>query len=158
MSYPRFQLSRSHKSTVWTPTSDTSTTSTSYVAIDAVNLPALGLSLQVGDEVELRLVATWGASASGMVIGVDWLVDQPTSADTNTRGTRYGAAAIELGQNATDGNTIPVISTFIATEAGLHTFLPQWRVSSGTGYLRGAGTYHSPVRHRVRNIGPPDPN
>lgn len=144
------------RQTIYTPGSDITTTSTSYADIDSTNLPALSLTLVTGDVVRLELTATWGYSASGNVIGVDWLVDQPVSSDTNTRDGKYGAAALELGTSETDGKTLTVMSSFTATESGAHTFKPQWRRgAAGTAAIRGGGSYHSPVRHRVTNMGPP---
>lgn len=141
------------KQTIYAPASDLSTTSTTYIDIDATNLPALSLTLAVGDVVDLMLLAAWGAAGGGMVIGVDWLVDQPTSADTRGAGTKFGVGVIELSGQSLDANTIPVLGAFVATEAGVHSFKPQWRVSGSTGYLRCGGTYNSRIIHRVTNLG-----
>jgi hypothetical protein len=133
--------------------SDLSTTSTSFVDIDATNLPALSLTLAVGDLVELTFVATWAHGDGGRLIGFDWLIDQPTSGNTNLRDTSYAAGLWEPGVNGYDANTAPMIGYFTATEAGVHTFLPQWRTSTGTAYIRQTGTYYSPIVHIVKNLG-----
>ena len=142
------------KQTVYAPAADLSTASTTYVDIDATNLPALSLTVAVGDVVDLMLLATWGESAGGEIIGVDWLVDQPVSADARAAGTKYGVGVIELSGQSLDAQTIPVLGPFTATEAGAHTFKPQWRVSGGTAFIRCGGTYNSRIIHRVTNLGP----
>ena len=141
------------KITKYTPPSDITSTSTTMVDIDATNLPALSSDLAVGDIVELTLSAPWSHSASGTIIGVDWLIDQPTSADTNIRGSSYAAWTIELGTNAFDINSLTAYATFTATEAGVHTFKPQWRTSTGTARIEGGGTYTTPVFHILKNLG-----
>lgn len=129
---------------------DLSIASSTMTTIDGTNIPALGLTLAVGDVVDLEFTATWGASGSGTVMGFDWLIDQPVSADTNLRGSGYGAFLKEWAATADlDANTATARGWFVATEAGTHTFLPQWRSSGGTKYIRLTGTYYSPVFHRV---------
>jgi hypothetical protein len=150
---------RQFKQTIYTAGSDYSTSSTTYVDIDATNLPALSLTLAVGDVVALSLTAAWGHSANGNLIGIDWLVDQPTSADTNTRASSYGAWVIELSDSNRDAYSETATSSFTATEAGVHSFKPQWKTNSGanSAKIRGGGTYYTPIRHRVENLGPVTP-
>jgi hypothetical protein len=159
VSYPRHQLARDFKRTVYWNASNITTTSTSYVDISA-NFPALDVRLQVGDIVDLEFYAAWGRSGTGLPISVDWLIDRPVSANTSI-GTLAGASSagtIELGSNALDVNTVPIRALFTATEAGAHTFTPQWKVNAGTASIVFASPYGHSAFHMVRNLGPADPN
>lgn len=143
-----------HQVTNWTGAgSNLSTSSTSFVDIDSTNIPALSLTLAVGDVVDLELICTV-AYGAGNVMGFDWLIDRPTSGDTNLRGSAWAAHLYEPGLSGSDANTQHIGGTFVATEAGVHTFKPQWRVSSSTGTINLTGTYWGPITHSVRNFGP----
>lgn len=136
--------------------SDLAYAGTSYADIDA-GFPALSLTLAVGDVVEMEFSATFGNTATGNIIHIDWLIDQPTSGDTAIRTVNGGAAAgvIELGTNATDANFKTVKGVFTATEAGVHTFKPQWKSNSGSASCKVifVGTYGCVGTHLVKNIG-----
>lgn len=159
MSYPRHQLARNFKRTVYWNASNITTTSTSFANISA-NFPALSMTVQVGDVVELEFYAAWGRSGAGLPISVDWLIDRPVSADTSigTLTGGFAAGTVELGTNATDVNTVPIRALFTATEAGAHTFTPQWKVNSGTASIVFASPYGHAAFHLVRGLGPEDPN
>lgn len=128
-----------------------STTSATLVAIDDTNLP-LTVTLGVGDKVYLSFCAPFGISSPGNVIGVDWLVDRPVSADL-TIGSNAGAHAagvIEPGTNGTDSNQRIIEAEFTCTEAGSHVFKPRWKVSGGTtAYITNSGIYTALVNHRA---------
>lgn len=145
-----------HKSTVYAGSgSDLTTTSSSFVDIDATNLPALSSYLFVGDEVELLLTAAGGMSSAGNVAGFDWLVDRPVSADTNLRGSAFAAWLFEGANVQSDGTPIAAHGLFVATEEGVHTFKPQWKISGGTTlHIFLSGTYWQPIVHTMKNLGP----
>lgn len=129
------------------------TTSATLVAIDDAAL-GIELTLAVGDEVHLDFGAPFGLSGAGNVIRFDWLVDGPGGGDTLIGVDGEGASAqgcIELGASATDANQAHIMGHHVATEDGVHTFLPRWRVSGGaTASIRaGGGTYNAPVVHRA---------
>lgn len=137
--------------------SNYTTTSTSLVAIDDTNLPVT-VTLAVGDVVELMFEAPYAHSAAGNVIGIDWLVDRPTSADITSlandlTASVYAAGVINLGNNAIFDNTIPVTTYFTATEAGSHIFKPRWRTGGGTAKISTAdATYPAPIVHIAKVI------
>jgi hypothetical protein len=124
--------------------------------IDATNLPALSLALAVGDVVELEINAPWSV-AVGNVLQFDWLIDQPTSADTDLR-TIYGskqAFLIEGPSGSEDLCNKAVRALFTATEAGVHSFKPQWRANSTSHKIANLDpNYSTPVYHTVTNKGP----
>ena len=162
MAVPKQQLDAalaslgSFKRTVYRHTSDYTVTSGTLADIDATNLPALTLTLAIGDVVRTSFHAAFGISNSGNVIKVDWLIDRPTSADTTFRALNGGAAAgvIELGGAATDSNSRTIIGLFTCTEAGVHSFKPQWAVSATTGILVNIGAYGCAMINMVENLGP----
>lgn len=160
MSYPRFQRSRDFKRTVYRHSANYTTSSSTFASIDATNLPALGVYAETGDVVLCTFVATFGHNAAGNTIRVDWLIDQPTSADTAFRTLNGGAGAgvIELGTNSLDCNNAFFRGLFTATESGQHTFLPQWNTGGGTASIINTGVNSSAVSHLVQNLGPVDPN
>jgi hypothetical protein len=140
-------------STIWAGAgADLSTPSTSFADIDPTNLPALSLDLNVGDTVELTLKLT-AKHTAGNIVGFDWLIDRPVSADTNTRGASWAAFLWEFGTNAADAETLCPRALFTVTEAGVHGFKPQWRVNSGTGFILLSSTYWTLIEHRVMRIG-----
>lgn len=143
------------KQTVFAPSSAVSTSSTSFVDIDA-GLPALSLDLAVGDVVHLSLKANVLNDNDGNVIAVDWDIDRPVSANTNIRtitGMAYADYMVQRGNGY--GVTTTFEATFTCTEAGVHTFEPQWLVSGGTGRLYQTSYPHTmPITHRVMNLGP----
>lgn len=133
------------------------TTSSSFIDIDATNIPALGLTLAVNDVVKLELIAGFAWSGIGNIFAIDWLIDQPVSADTNVRGSYYAAWYWEIPSTGKDDTVITATAYFVATEAGAHTFKPQWKASAGSMTLILTGTYSSPVFHTVTNLGQPAP-
>lgn len=138
--------------TIWAGAgSNLTTTSTTFVDIDATNVPGLSLDLNVGDVVELALKLTV-AQAAGNIAGFDWLIDRPTSADTNTRGSSWAAFLWEFATNGADAETLCPRALFSVTEAGVHIFKAQWKVNSGTGTILLSGTYWTKIEHRVMRI------
>lgn len=125
------------------------TTSTSFVAVDATDFAYLTLDLAIGDVVRCTLVGQ--AYGTTGVVGFDFEVDQPTSANTR------------LAPNAENGllvasatrSPMSVIGLFTATEAGVHGFRPMWRVASGTGTLSNAtsSTDDTAVLFTVEKLG-----
>ncbi len=144
------------KRTVYGSVTDLSTTSTSFINISG-NFPALSLTLAVGETAALLFYACFAKSNSGAPILIDWLIDQPVSADTNFRTLNGGGSAgtIELGSQATDCNTVPIRAVFTATEAGVHTFTPQWKVTGGIAYVVLAAPYGHAATHMVSALGTP---
>lgn len=141
------------KQTVYLPAANITTTSSTYTAIDGTNLPALALTLAVGDVVDLSFTATIMNQTPGNIVQFDWTVDQPTSADVNTRGTKQQTGSFAINAASTNSQTIRGV--FVATEAGAHTFLIKWKVPSGTGQINGNDpNYNSPIIHRATNLGP----
>lgn len=97
---------------------------TAFTAVDATNLGYLTLSLAVGDVVRCTLMGTMFSSNSGLYGGVDFAVDQPTSADTRVHPNNdFGACEVQT----TSREPRTVIGYFTATEAGTHGFRPVWR-------------------------------
>jgi hypothetical protein len=146
------------KQTWYKHSSNITTTSTTFVDVDATNFPALSLTLAVNDVVEL-IFAPNAVKQSGVggVMGFDWLIDRPTSADTSIRAIMGSDAAAWRMATAFDTNMTAFIAraTFICTEAGVHSFKPQWKVTGGTGELvMSDANYDAPCLHRVMNMGP----
>lgn len=131
-------------------TGNKTTSSTSFVAIDGTNLPALSMILSVGDVVRCML-AGQVTSGSGSV-AFDFQVVQPTLGTTRVNNAAASGAAV-LGGNQRDVTT--VIATFTAAEAGAHTFQTMWLVSSGTATLSNAtsGLDDTEVLFSVEKIG-----
>ncbi len=109
-----------------------SLSSTAKAAIDATNLKTGSITLAVGDRVRLRCSATVKNSSAGQGVGIDFLVDQPTSADVYVdAGVDYGTIEVESpGSNTRFA--IVAESEFTATEAGVHVFTVHYVVSGGT--------------------------
>lgn len=147
------------KQTVWAPSVAVSTSSGTFVDINNTELPPLALNLDVGDVVHLSLKANVLNDADGNVVAFDWDIDRPTSANTNIRsitGMAYADYMVQRG--AGYGVTTTISASFTATEAGVHTFKPQWLVSGSTGRLHQTSYPHTmPITHRVENLGPVTP-
>lgn len=144
------------KQTVYTGTTNPTRATNSYDDIDATLFPALSLTLAVGDVVDLELRGTFKHSGSGALLGFDWLIDQPTSADTTIRanGSKAAAWLFEWPHLGYDAQTLHPRGTFVATEAGVHTFKPQWRPFSGTTtMMNNDANYFTAAVHRVTNLG-----
>lgn len=148
-----------YKRTYLKHSSNITTTSATFVDIDATNLPALGLTLAVGDVVELILAigACTNAGGAGHQIKFDWLIDRPTSADTTIRDIMGSdAAAVMSQESATGQNVVHIRAHFTCTEAGAHTFKPQWRAQAGTAQITMSdANYDAPVLHEIINRGAP---
>jgi hypothetical protein len=134
-------------------------TTTSFSDIDATNFPALPLMCEVGDVIDLEMVAFWSHTTAGNSGLFDWLIDRPTSADTTIRATDGGTCAemIEFPASGNDSLALPIRAQFVVTERGIHTFKPQWAlaVASGTMTIFYNGTYYSAASiHTVKNLGP----
>lgn len=145
------------KQTVYTGTTNPTRGTNSFADIDATLFPALSLTLAVGDVVELMLRAAFKHSATGNVVGFDWLIDRPTSADTTIRanGTKAAAWLYEWPHLGNDVQTLTPTATFVCTEAGAHTFKPQWCPFGGTAtMLNTDANYFTQSVHRVTNLGP----
>ncbi len=110
------------------------TTSTTKTPIDATNLGYLTFDLAVGDVVKLLLAATTANSSGANVMGFDYEVDRPTSANVYVGNTN------DYGVISSDGNRKcqTIVATFIATEAGVHGFRPVWVMETGTGKMHNA--------------------
>ena len=108
-----------------TGSSDYTTTSTSFVDVDAANLIITQYSQSGRVKLSVTL-ATLAAVATDFDITVD--------------GTRAGGAAGLVRQiGASDGgSTRPITILFIFTglSVGNHTFKLQWKVDSGTGTIK----------------------
>lgn len=127
------------------------TTSATMVAIDATNLGYLTFVLDVGDVVRCTLGAILSGNAQ---MGVDFEVDQPTSANVFVSGGRtYGV----VGPRSPDRENTTAVGMFVATEAGTHGFRPVWRVESGftaTMHNATSGTSDSMITFVVEKLGP----
>jgi hypothetical protein len=139
-------------------TGDKTTTSNgTFVDIDATNLPSLTVYAEIGDIIEVELVANM-SQTSGYAIEFDWVVDRPTSADTTVRGSSGSVARYtQLGGGTSDWVQFRIFGTFTVTERGTHGFKPQWMVNGNTGRLKnasGGGLDDVPIIHTVRNTGP----
>jgi hypothetical protein len=131
------------------------TTSPTYVAIDATDLAYLTLNLAVGDVVRCMLAAQL-LSSSDSVVSFDFEVDQPTSANVRVGegadrglGSQAGAAAFR--------QTVNIMGLFVATEAGVHGFRPMWLTDAGTASLANASSADSDsvVTFSVEKLGQP---
>lgn len=135
--------------------SDYTTTSTTYAAIDAVNLPFVYLDLEVGDEVECHLQGSGGHSSSDTAF--DFEVDRPAS-DNTTVGAAFSFGLGMIGAAIADvAQVIHIEGVYTCTEGGPHGFRPVWKVDVGTGHLYNGGATHKmvPVTYLVKNLGPP---
>jgi hypothetical protein len=139
------------KSVIWKQGSDYTTTSTTLAVIDDTNLP-ISVDLEAGDVVELSLVAPWAHSNIGSIVGIDWNINQPMSADTTIAAIHSTyAASIHVQITYTDfAPSTPMTGVFVATEDGTHTFSPRWRTSGGTARIEQDGTYATPIYHTVK--------
>lgn len=130
------------------------TTSTSFVAIDATNLGYLTLNLAVGEVVRCILAGQTYTSTAGQQNQFDFEVDQPTSGDT-----RIGIGADNgLTTNADNAREVLcVVGYFTATEAGVHGFRPMWRTNAGTATLTNAvsGADDTSIQFTVEKLGAP---
>jgi hypothetical protein len=108
------------------------TTSTSYVTIDATKLPYLYLDLLVGDLVEMTLSGQMFSNGSDNC-EFDFEVDTPTGSPI-ADGRVNSDAANGLGLNLFRGDRTIIFyrTTFIAGEAGLHGFRPVWKTRGGS--------------------------
>lgn len=142
--------------TTYTGTTNPTRSTNSYADIDATLYPALSLVLYPGEVIDLMFRGTFKASAAGNILGIDWLIDRPTSADTSVRaiGSKYAAWLHEWPTNGVDGDVLAATGTFVVTEAGAHTFKPQWRPSSGSvTIMNDDPNYFTPSVHRVTRTG-----
>lgn len=148
-----------HKKTVIRGTGDKTTTSTTFVDIDSTNLGFLTVNCEIGDTIELELVASAGAAGGGWG-AIDWLVDQPVSADVNVRSTSYGVARyMQQAQGDSDTTTHVFKATFTPTERGTHGFKPRFASYNAISTFRlrnttGGGSSDFPITHLVKNLGP----
>lgn len=125
--------------------------SVGYIDLDTTNVPALSVYATTGDVIDLIISAMWSQAVAGQPIGVDWLITLPDSSTTNLRKTGFSAGTIELGNAATDGNSIPVYANYTCVQSGIHSFKPQWRSSAGAiAKVILTGTYAAPIFHRVK--------
>jgi hypothetical protein len=135
------------------PAANLSTASATFVAIDDTNLP-ISVDLVTGDVVVMSISTSWGMAGPGNVIGVDWNVDRPVSADLTQASPSgaYGFGSIEIPNTGVDGTHVTVMGIFTATEDGVHIFKPRWKVGGGTtAYIFGdAASYSAPIVHEVR--------
>jgi hypothetical protein len=135
-------------------TGNKTTTSTSFVVIDNTNLPALSVVMNVGDSADLTLAGQTYQSSSNLVC-FDWQVVQPTLGTTRVNSTTDNGATVMQG---TTRVPLSVRSTFVAAEAGTHTFQPVWKItSSGTATLSNAttGNDDTSILHKVQVVGVP---
>ncbi len=134
-------------------TGNKTTTSTTFVPIDATNLPFLTLTLAVGDVVECTLSGQ--SYNSGTSVGsFDAEVDQPTLADIRANANAEFGATMQQGTARTP---VSMITTFTATEAGTHGFRPVWRVNAGTQTFSNAtsGADDTSILWMVTKLGAP---
>lgn len=112
---------------------DYTTTSTSFVDIDATNL-SITIDTNGGD---VFVMFVPSVAASGQVVFFELLVDGSPHA---------GDDGICRGIPAGVGYVIPIIAIVTGLSAASHTFKLQWKVSSGTATLfAGAGTSNGDV-------------
>lgn len=139
--------------TVYSKSADYTTSSSTYADIDATNIPALSLDLIIGDVVLCTMRTAVFNTGAGEAILFDWDIDQPTSANTNFRTLNSGTdGAAVLAASGSSELLSPVVeATFIATEAGIHTFKPQWRRgNSGTVTIPGtSASWSAPIVHSI---------
>lgn len=143
------------KQTILNGNGNKTTTSTTFVAIDATNLAYLTLPLAIGDVVRCTLVGQTYHTTEGHVQAFDFEVDRPTSGDT-----RIGAGA-DNGLAVSGHSTrtpVCVVGHFVATEAGVHGFRPMWlQLSGSTATLANAasGNDDSTILFSVEKLGAP---
>jgi len=108
-----------------TGSSDYTTTSTSFVDVDASNL----IITQYSQSGRVKLTAIFGALAA---VATDF--------DITVDGVRGGGSAGLLRQlGASDGGSsrpIAIVFIFTGLSVGNHTFKLQWKVDSGTGTIK----------------------
>lgn len=113
-------------------TGNLTSTSITFVAIDATKLPwSAAVALIVGEKVRCFIQGQCYDNVGQPYI--DFAVDQPTSADT-----RIGGAAqrgLNWATNSGSRTTGSWTGIFTATEAGNHSFRPVWRGGGGTASL-----------------------
>lgn len=144
------------KRTVYRHSANYTRLDAAFANIDTVNIPPLSHALEIGDVVRCMLTATF-SHAVGNVARLDWLIDRPVSADTAFR-TLFGgssAGVLELGTNSADCNTLTFWGLFTATEAGVHSFVPQWASPSATATILMQGANSSALTHIVEKLGAP---
>jgi hypothetical protein len=108
----------------------TGLTATTMTAIHSTDLGYQNLTLAVGDVVRLEFLAEGFIAASTAVLGIDFEVDQPTSANVfASGGGDYGVSNLLVDTNR---RVIPAWTYF---EAGGHGFRPTYRLSSATNAL-----------------------
>lgn len=132
-------------------TSNKTTTSTTFVAIDGTNLPPLSLTMLVGDVVRCRLSGMYSAVTGAAYF--DFQVVQPALGTVRTNST---AASGATGSAPVGSSILQAEATFTATEAGTHTFQPVWRVTAGTGTLynnSGATGEDVEIFHSAEKVG-----
>lgn len=143
------------KKTTYKNSSDYTVATSTLTDIDATNLPALSVYCFVGDIVELKLHCTARNSTDGQVVGFDWLIDQPTSADTSIRAVHSADHGAYYTQRGAGYDTmVDVTRTFTVTEEGVHSFKPQWKNTGGTATIPQAASHDTPITHVVKNLGP----
>lgn len=128
------------KKTILSGNGSKTTTSTTFTAIDATNLPFLTLTLAVGDEVRCFLGGACKNSGLNGLVMFDFEVDQPTSANVRANETTESGASQWQAYVAGAVGPVAAMAHFIATEAGVHGFRPVWRVNANTGTLVNAAT------------------
>lgn len=127
-----YLISRPHQRII-RAVSDYSTTSTTFVNIDATNL-----------SIDLT------TSGTAVLVGFNGVIRQTESVylDLNVDGTRYANTTNGIGIATISSTANDQLSGFVVLVTGLsvgsHQFRPMWRVASGTGVLRSASS-SSPV-------------
>lgn len=133
------------------------TTSTSFTAIDSTNLAYLTLTLAIGDVVRITFQGQGQHSAAppGSPVGIDFEVDQPTSANVRASEDAEWGSFIDYWNN--NRQHMSVVTTFTATEAGSHGFRPVWKVSTGTATLANgtSGGDDTAILFMVEKLGAP---
>lgn len=118
---------------------DYTTTSTSFVAVDATNL-TLTLLTHDPHRVQITLVGTAFNTTIADTVRLDVLVD----------GTRLGGTNGITGlKQAVASDEYPLSITYVTDPlpAGIHTFQLQWLVNAGTGTLSAGSA--TPLRFAV---------
>lgn len=171
MSYPRFQLARSHKfvrrMTGTAMTLSGASTSTWYELATATNGPGTGgfdltLGCQVGDVIEAQLNGLTGTEATNIYTDIATLV---AAAPVNYFGS--GGTAAGGGVSAWRGEAGAIDSfngaawyTIQAGDisSGLVTFRPMARFNTAATAKTIYGNPDWPFFFSVKNLGPVDPN
>ncbi len=128
-----YLIARPHQRIIRTDASDYSTTSTTFVNIDAASL-----------SIDLTI------SGSAVLVGFGGVLRQTEGVylDLSVNGTRYANTTQGIGIATISSTANYALASYSVLVTGLsvgaHQFRPMWRVASGTGVLR-ATTSTSPV-------------